>query len=83
MCVNRSQSTMLDANEMLNMVQETVIQSPVDVGLTILTLLIFSMVFSVRKIVLGFPLEEEQEEFRPIVSGFVPAVTSVWACPFS
>ena len=47
MCVNRSQSTMLDANEMLDVVRETVIQSPVDVGLTILTLLIFSMVFSV------------------------------------
>ena len=54
MCVNRSQSTMLDANEALGVVRETVIQSPVDVGLTILTLLIFSMVFSVRKIVLGF-----------------------------
>lgn len=45
---------MLDANTMLDMAQETLLQSPVDVGLTILTLLIFSMVFSVRKIVLGF-----------------------------
>ena len=45
---------MLDANTMLDMVQETLLQSPVDIGLTILTLLIFSMVFSVRKIVLGF-----------------------------
>ena len=45
---------MLNLDKMLDVVQETVLQSPVDVGLTILTLLIFSMVFSVRKIVLGF-----------------------------
>ena len=82
MCVNRCQSTMLDANEMLDVVQETVIQSPVDVGLTVLTLLIFSMVFSVRKIILGFS-GGRTRRIRPIVSGFVPAATSGWACPFS
>lgn len=46
--------SMLDANEAMDVVRKTVINSPVDVGLTILTLLIFSMVFSLRKIVLGF-----------------------------
>ena len=45
---------MLDANEVLEIVRKSLINSPVDVGLAILTLIIFSMVFSLRKIVLGF-----------------------------
>ena len=44
---------MRSADEMVNRVQETMLLSPVDLGLAVLTLLIFSMVFSVRKIVLG------------------------------
>ena len=45
---------MRSAEDMVNSVQETILLSPIDLGLAILTLLIFSMVFSVRKIVLGF-----------------------------
>lgn len=61
MWVYKSQTIMLDATEVLDVVQETVIQSPVDVGLTILTLLIVSMVFSVRKIVLGILWRKHKE----------------------
>jgi small-conductance mechanosensitive channel len=45
---------MRSAEDMVNSVQETILLSPIDLGLAILTLLIFSIVFSVRKIVLGF-----------------------------
>jgi len=45
---------MRSADEIVNRVQETILLSPVDLGLAVLTLLIFSMVFSVRKIVSAF-----------------------------
>ena len=52
---------MRSADDMVNSVQEAILLSPVDLGLAILTLLIFSMVFSVRKIVLGFLVRKHKK----------------------